>query len=48
MDLNDRNTTNARFIQVNQLPQIDSHSTAKLYVDNAIDEPSLLRLDLDE
>ena len=48
IDLNDRNITNARIIQVNQLPQIDSHLTAKLYVDNAIDEPSLLRLDPDE
>ena len=52
IDLNDRNVTNARFIQVNQLPQIDSHLTAKLYVDNAlsdsIDESSLLRLDTDE
>ena len=51
-DLNDRNITHARFIQVNQLPQIDSHSTAKLYVDNAIsdgvNESSLLRLDPDE
>ena len=48
IDLNDRNITNARFIQVNQLPQIDSHLTAKLYVDNnisdAIDEPSMLIL----
>ena len=43
MDLNVRNITNARFIQVNQLPQIDSHLTAKLYVDNAIDEASLVR-----
>ena len=43
IDLNDRNITNARFIQVNQLPQIDSHLTAKLYVDNAIDETSLVR-----
>ena len=25
IDLNDRNTTKARFIQVNQMPQIDSH-----------------------
>ena len=46
--LNDRNNTNARFIQVNQLSQIDSHLTAKLYVDNSIDELSLLRLDFDE
>ena len=37
IDLNDRNITNARFIQVNQLPQIESHLTAKLYVDNSID-----------
>ena len=43
IDLNDRNITNARFIQVNQLPQIDSHLTAKIYVDNAIDETSVVR-----
>ena len=43
IDLNDRNFTNARFIQVNQLPQIDSHLTAKLYVDNFIDDPSTVR-----
>ena len=43
IDLNDRNITNARFIQVNQLPQIDSHLTAKLYVVNAVDESSLVR-----
>ena len=52
IDLNDKNITNARFIQVNQLPQIDSHLTAKLYVDNTItdevNESSLLRLDPDE
>ena len=52
IDLNDRNITNARFIQVNQLRQIDSHLTAKLYVDIAIsdgvNESSLLRLDPDE
>ena len=43
IDLNDRNITNARFIQVNQWPQIDSHLTPKVYVDNAIDESSLVR-----
>ena len=52
IDLNDRNITNARFLKVDQIPLIDSHLTAKLYVDNAIsdaiDEPSLLRLDPDE
>ena len=41
--MNDRNVTNCRFLSVNQLPQIDSHLTAKLYVDNSIDEPSLVR-----
>ena len=52
IDLNDRNITNCRFLSVNQLPQIDSHLTAKLYVDNAIsdgvNEQSLLRLDPNE
>ena len=43
IDRNHRNITNARFIQVNQLPQIDSHWTAKLYVDNSIDKPTLVR-----
>ena len=41
--MNYRNIANARFIQVIQLPQIDSHLTGKLYVDNAIDESSLVR-----
>ena len=52
IDLNDRNITNARFIQVNQWPQIESHLTPRLFVDNAIsdgvNEQSLLRLDPDE
>ena len=52
IDLNDKNITNIRFLQVNQLTQIDSHLTAKLYVDNAIsdaiDESSLLRRDPEE
>ena len=45
IDLNDRNITNARFVQVNQWPQIDSHLTAKLYVE--IDQPSLVRKNQD-
>ena len=47
IDLNDRNITNARFIQGNLLPQIDSHLTAKFYVDNAIYETSLVRKNQD-
>ena len=46
--MNDRNITNARFIQVNQLLQINSHLTAKLYVDNEIDQPSLVRKNKDD
>ena len=41
--MNDRNNTNARIIQVNQWPQIDSHLTAKVYVDTEIDQSSLVR-----
>ena len=47
INLNDRNFTNARFIQNIQLSQIDSRLTAKLYVDNAIDESSLFRYNKD-
>ena len=43
-NLNDRSNTNARFIQVNELFQTDSHLTAKLYVDIAIDESSFLEI----
>ena len=51
-DLNDKNITNAKFIQVNQLPQTDSHLTAKPYVDSSIsisvNERSILRWDPNE
>ena len=43
IDLNEGNFTNARFFQFIHLPQIDSHLTAKLYVDNSRDESSLVR-----
>ena len=45
--MNDKNITNARFFQVIQLLQIDSHLTAKLYVDNAMDEISVVRKNQD-
>ena len=41
--MNDGDITHATFFQVNQLPQIDSHLTAIQYVDNAIDEHTLVR-----
>ena len=43
IDSNDRKITNSRFVEVNLLPQIDSHLKAKLYVDNSIDESRLVR-----
>ena len=43
IDLNDRNITNTRFIQVNQWPQIDSHLTPKLYVEAEIGKLTLVR-----
>ena len=47
IDLNDRSINNAGFIQVNHLPQIDSHLTAKLYIDTGINQPSLVRINQD-
>ena len=48
IDLKGRKITNARFIQVNRSPQTDSHLTAKLYVDIAIEESSVVRNIKDE
>ena len=47
IDFNDRNITDVRFFQVNQLPKIDSHLTAELHVVNSIDEISLVRTNQD-
>ena len=47
IDLNDRNITNARFIQVNQWPEIDSPLTANLYVDTELDQSSLVKKNQD-
>ena len=47
-DLNDKNITNARFIQVNQWPEIDFLLTPKFYVDNSVDESSLVRNNKDK
>ena len=44
IELKGKTIVNANFIQVNQLPQIESHLTAKLYVDNAVDEASFVRI----
>ena len=41
--MNDRKNTNARFLQVKQQPQIDSHLVAKLFFDNVLDEVPLVR-----
>ena len=43
IDLKDGNKTNARFIQVNQWPQIDSPLTPKLHLDTEIDQTTIVR-----
>ena len=52
VDFNDKNLDNVRFVKANSMQAVGEHLTAKYYVDyaisNAIDEPSLLRLDPDE
>ena len=48
IDLKDEIIGNAEFKQVNPLPQIDSHLTAKLYVENCIDKSSLTRNNQDK
>ena len=52
VDFNDKNLDNVRFVEVNSMPAVGEHLTAKYYVDEAIsdniDESSLLRLDIDE
>ena len=46
--MNDKDITNARFLQVNQLPQTNSYLTTKLYVHKAIDETSFVRNNQDK
>ena len=45
VDLNDKNLDNVRFGKVNSLLAVREHLTAKLYVDNAMDETTLVRSD---
>ena len=51
-DINDKNLDNDRFVQVNSMPAVGEYLTAIYFVDqassNSVDEPTLLRLDLDE
>ena len=47
-DLKDHNITNIRFPQMTQPPQIETHVTNKIYVDNLIENATLLRLDPNE
>ena len=43
IDFNDVKLENIKFVKVNYQPTVNEHSTPKIYVDNAIDEPSLVR-----
>ena len=42
VDLNDKYLDNVRWVKVNKMPVFPEHLTPKVYVDYAIDEPSLL------
>ena len=52
VDFNDNNLDNVRFVEVNSMPAVGEHLTAKFYVDRAVfhsvNESSLLGLDPDE
>ena len=45
VDFNAKILDKVRFVKVNSMPAVGEHLTAKFYVDNAIAEPSILRLD---
>ena len=44
-DFNAKILDKVRFVEGNSMPAVGEHLTAKFYVDNAVGEPSLLRLD---
>ena len=48
LDFNDVKLENIKFVKVNYQPAHPNHLTPKVYVDTAIDESSLLRLDPNE
>ena len=48
IDFNDVKLENIKFVKVNYQPAVNEHLTPKIYVDTAIDELSLLRLDPSE
>ena len=43
IDFNDFKLENIKFVKVNYQPAVNEHLAPKVYVDNAIDEPSLVR-----
>ena len=43
IDFNDVKLEKIKFVKVNYQPAVDTHSTPKIYVDNAMDEISLVR-----
>ena len=47
IDFNDVKLENIKFVKVNYQPAVNKHLTPKIYVDNAIDESSLDRINQD-
>ena len=43
VDFNDVKLENIKFVKINYQPAVNEHLTPKIYVDNSIDEPSLVR-----
>ena len=43
VNLNDKNLDNVRFVKVNSLPAVSQQLTPNQYVDDALDEPTLVR-----
>ena len=43
IDFNDVKLENIKFVKVNHQPAVNEHLTPKVYVDNALDELSLIR-----
>ena len=40
--VNDKNLDNFRFVEINSLPAVREHFTPKIYIDQSIDEPTLV------
>ena len=47
VEFNDKSLDNVKFVKANSLPAVSQHLTPKEYLDNDIDEPTLVRINQD-